>query len=93
MKQRKSPLRRCTGCFQMKPKSDLIRIVSNNTNEICFDNTGKMPGRGAYICADRQCLENAYKKKGLDRSFKKSVPKEVYSNLEIELERIYEQQN
>lgn len=93
MKQRKPPLRRCTGCYEMKPKNDLIRIVSQDTNVICFDSTGKMSGRGAYICANKQCLENAYKKKGLERSFKKSVPKEIYSSLEVELERIYEQQN
>ena len=86
IKQRKVPLRKCTGCQEMKNKKELIRIVQNSTGTFSLDSTGKKPGRGAYICLHSQCLAKAQKTKGLERSFKSSVPKEVYEQLMKELE-------
>ena len=86
MKQRKIPLRKCTGCQEMKNKKDLIRIVRNEAGEFSLDRTGKKPGRGAYICANADCLAKAQKSKGLERSFKAAVPKEVYEQLLREME-------
>ena len=85
MKQRKIPLRKCTGCQEMKNKKEMIRIVHNEEDKFFLDTTGKKPGRGAYICPNIQCLEKAQKSKGLDRSFKKAVPKEVYEQLAKQL--------
>lgn len=85
MKQRKIPLRKCTGCQEMKNKKELIRIVRNEQGEFSLDSTGKKPGRGAYICPTVECLEKAHKTKGLERSFKSAVPKEVYEQLMKEL--------
>ncbi|WMI81688.1 RNase P modulator RnpM [Anaerotignum sp. MB30-C6] len=85
MKQRKIPLRKCTGCQEMKSKKELIRIVRNDEGEFSLDRTGKKPGRGAYICSDSECLTKAQKSKGLERSFKAPVPKEVYEQLLNEL--------
>lgn len=85
MKQRKVPLRKCTGCQQMKNKKELIRIVRNDENEFSLDRTGKKPGRGAYICPTLNCLADAQKSRGLERSFKAPVPKEVYDKLVEEL--------
>lgn len=45
MKQRKVPLRKCTGCQEMKNKKELIRIVRNDAGEFALDRTGKLPGR------------------------------------------------
>ena len=56
MKQRKVPLRKCTGCQEMKDKRELIRIVRNDAGEFSLDRTGKKPGRGAYICPNTECL-------------------------------------
>ncbi len=81
MKQRKIPLRKCTGCQEMKSKKELIRIVRNDAGEFSLDRTGKKPGRGAYICPCGECLTKAQKTKGLERSFKAPVPKEVYEQL------------
>ena len=78
MKQRKIPLRKCTGCQEMKNKKELIRIVRSDEGA----------GRGAYICPSAECLEKARKSKGLERSFKSSVPAEVYEKLREELEQI-----
>ncbi len=85
MKQRKIPLRKCTGCQEMKSKKDLIRIVRNDEGEFSLDRTGKKPGRGAYICPNSECLIKAQKSKGLERSFKAAVPKEVYEQLLTQL--------
>ena len=85
MKQRKIPLRKCTGCQEMKNKKELIRIVRDDEGNYSIDYTGKKAGRGAYICADIECLEKAKKSKGLERSFKTAVPNEVYEQLRNEL--------
>ena len=86
MKQRKIPRRKCTGCQEMKSKKELIRIVRNDAGEFSLDRTGKKPGRGAYICPNGECLAKAQKSKGLERSFKAAVPKDVYEQLLQELE-------
>ena len=86
MIKRKVPLRKCTGCQEMKSKKELIRIVRDDEGGFSLDFTGKKQGRGAYICPSMECLEKARKSKGLERSFKCSVPKEVYEQLQKELE-------
>lgn len=85
MKERKVPLRRCTGCHEMKDKKELIRVVRNDLNEFSLDFTGKKNGRGAYVCSTEECLNKAQKNKGFERSFKSSIPKEIYENLRNEL--------
>ena len=85
MKQRSVPLRKCTGCQEMKDKRQLVRIVKSEDGTFSVDFTGKKPGRGAYICPNIECLEKAKKSKGLERSFKTAVPKDVYEQLREEL--------
>ena len=85
MQQKKIPLRKCTGCCEMKPKKELVRIVRTPEGEIHLDNTGKMNGRGAYICPDLQCLQKARKGRRLEKAFECSVPAEIYDRLETEL--------
>lgn len=86
MKVRKIPLRKCTGCNEMKNKKDMIRIVRDQEGNFSLDFNGKKPGRGAYICPTVECLEKARKNKGLERSFKASVDPEIYEQLRKELE-------
>ena len=74
MKQRKVPLRKCTGWQELKDKRELIRIVRNDAGEFSLDRTWKKPGRVAYICPNTECLAKAQKSKGLERSFKAAVP-------------------
>lgn len=78
---KKMPQRTCTGCREKKEKKDLIRIVINKQGEINVDKTGKMPGRGAYICDNINCLEKAIKTKSLERSFETKIDEEVYEKL------------
>lgn len=81
---RKQPQRACIGCGEMKDKKKLIRVVKTPEGEFVLDTTGKRNGRGAYLCPSEECLEKAIKTKGLDRSFKITVPKEVYDRLREE---------
>ncbi|MBE5961309.1 MAG: YlxR family protein [Lachnospiraceae bacterium] len=85
MNARKVPLRKCTGCGEMKTKKEMIRVIKTPEDEIVLDVTGKKNGRGAYICNDPECLSKAIKSKGLERSLKTAIPKEVYDQLESEL--------
>lgn len=85
---KKIPLRQCVGCGEMKGKKEMMRVLRTEENEICLDVTGKKNGRGAYICRSRECLLKAGKNKGLERSFKMSIPKEVYDTLEKEFESL-----
>ncbi|MCP1101175.1 putative RNA-binding protein YlxR (DUF448 family) [Aequitasia blattaphilus] len=86
--KKKIPLRKCVGCGEMKSKKEMIRVVKNDQGEFFLDSTGKKNGRGAYICPQKSCLEMAMKNKGLERSFKQSIPVEIYEVLEKELEDI-----
>ncbi len=86
MKQRKIPLRKCTGCNEMKNKKEMIRIVRDQEGNFSLDFHGKKPGRGAYICPNKACLAQAEKNKGLERSFKTAVDKSIYEQLRKEFD-------
>ena len=85
---KKIPLRQCIGCGEMKGKKEMMRVLKTAEDEICLDITGKKNGRGAYLCIQKDCLQKARKNKGLERSFKMSIPAEVYDALEKEFEDI-----
>ena len=88
MTNKKVPMRQCVGCAEMKSKKDLLRVIKTPEDEIVLDVTGRKNGRGAYICASMECLQNAQKRKGLERSLKVAIPTEVYQNLEMEMSKI-----
>jgi predicted RNA-binding protein YlxR (DUF448 family) len=85
---KKVPMRKCVGCQEMKSKKEMIRVLKTSEKEFVLDATGKKNGRGAYICPSKECFVKAVKSKGLERSFKHSIPKEVYEKLEKELDAI-----
>lgn len=87
---KKVPLRQCIGCGEMKSKKEMMRILKTPEDEIVLDMTGKKNGRGAYLCKQRECLLKARKNKGLERSFKMSIPNEIYDNLEGEFDKTNE---
>jgi len=78
---RQPPERTCMGCNVKKPKKEFIRIVKNKDNEINIDRTGKMPGRGAYICDNIECLEKLIKSKRLEKVFETKISDEIYEKL------------
>ena len=78
---KKIPQRTCMGCNEKKDKKDLIRIVKNKDNEILVDKTGKLNGRGVYICNNVECLEKLKKSKRLNRVFETNISDEIYESL------------
>ena len=85
MTPKRIPMRKCTGCGELKPKKELIRVIVTPEGSIELDATGKKNGRGAYICPKEDCFGAARKHKGLEKSLKKAIPAEVYDLLEKEL--------
>ena len=85
---KKVPMRKCVGCGEMKSKKEMMRVLKTVDEEFVLDATGKKNGRGAYLCFSKECFEKAVKGKGLERSFKQSIPKEVYEKLEKELDSL-----
>ena len=88
MSDKKIPERMCVVCRAHKEKRDLLRVVLNKEEGMLVDLSGKKNGRGAYVCKSKDCLTLARKNKGLERSFKMSIPKEVYDTLEEEFENL-----
>lgn len=82
---KKIPMRMCLGCNEMKPKKELIRVVKSPEGDISLDLIGKKPGRGAYICADPQCLNKARKARRFEKNFSCRISDEVYDAMEKEL--------
>lgn len=81
---KKIPLRQCIGCNEMKAKKEMLRILKTTEGDMVLDTTGKLNGRGAYICKNSECLKKAIKQKGIERSFKMEIDKSVYEKLEKE---------
>lgn len=81
MKTKKTPTRKCIGCEENKEKSNLIRIVKNKDDKIFIDKIGKANGRGVYICDSSKCLKKAMDNKGIERSLKSKVEKDIYNEL------------
>ena len=82
---RRVPLRNCTGCNEMKPKQELVRVVRSPEGEVSLDLTGKKPGRGAYVCRNAECLAKARKAKRFEKAFACAIPDEVFDRMEGEL--------
>lgn len=80
----KIPMRTCIACRQEKPKRDMLRVVKNAEGEIRLDFSGKLPGRGAYLCNGADCVARLRKYKLLHKAFSCEVPEEVYARIEEE---------
>ena len=95
---KKVPLRKCTGCGEMKPKRELIRVVKAPDKQgedgaaeqggVSLDLTGKKSGRGAYVCKSVECFEKARKARRFERSLSCKIPEEVYEQMSAELQNI-----
>lgn len=82
MPTRRIPMRKCTGCNEMKPKKELVRVVRSPEGEVSLDLTGKKPGRGAYVCRNAACLAKARKARRFERAFDCAIPDTVYDTME-----------
>ena len=85
---KKIPMRQCVGCREMKPKKELIRVVRSPEGAVSLDFTGKLPGRGAYVCPDAECLKRAKRSKALERAFSAPLPEDVWQALEAQMKEV-----
>ena len=87
MKSRQIPLRTCIACREEKPKRDILRVVRNAEGKIDLDFSGKLPGRGAYLCDSAECIKRLRRYRLLNKAFSAEVPEEVYLRIEEEYAR------
>lgn len=84
--QKKIPMRQCMGCQERKAKKELIRVVRTPEGNVCLDFSGKLNGRGAYLCPNSECLKRAMKSRVLDRKLEVAIPQDIYDRLAREME-------
>lgn len=89
MRQKHVPMRTCVGCRTSHPKRDLIRVVRDPSGQVHLDLTGKLSGRGAYLCPQEECLERAVKGRQLERALEITISKEILNDLK----RVLNEQN
>ena len=85
---KKIPMRQCVGCREMKEKKALIRVVKSPEGAVSLDFRGKLPGRGAYVCPNPECLKRARKNRALERAFSSLILDEVWENLEAQMKEV-----
>jgi len=87
MKVKKIPLRTCVITKERLPKKELLRVVRTPEGQVVVDEVGKINGRGAYIKRDVQVLEQARKKKVLERHLECTINDDVYEDIKQILEK------
>ena len=87
MKNRKTPMRRCAGGMESKPKGELVRIAYYE-GKLSVDPTGKAKGRGVYHCHNKECVEKAKKRHSLQRSFNADIAPEELEKVFLELSEL-----
>ncbi len=88
---KKIPERKCLGCNTRRPKNELIRVVRTKDGNVTLDKTGKLSGRGAYLCNELSCFSKARKAKRFESNLEISIPPEIYDALEAMFEKEEEQ--
>ena len=85
LKTKKIPMRMCSGCRESKPKSELIRVVRTPEGNIIVDKTGKVSGRGAYLCKNEECFKKSVKSKALSRALEVNINDDVFEAIAKEI--------
>jgi len=75
------PQRTCVICRRTAPKRELVRLVRGADGEIVVDRTGKLPGRGAYVCRSEECARSGVSKKAIERALKARTSPEALDRL------------
>ena len=75
------PNRMCAVCRERKEKRELLRVARSKDGVLRIDVEGKLPGRGAYICKEGDCLKTAEKRRALERSFGEKTDSNIYREL------------
>lgn len=75
------PLRTCVGCRRERPKREMVRVVRTPAGTVNVDTTGKLAGRGAYICPQRSCWEQALKRRRLEAALHTTIDPDAHQGL------------
>ena len=86
-KVRKVPQRQCVACGQMRGKRDLVRVVRTPAGEVRVDATGKLSGRGAYVCPEAACVDRALREGRLAGALERAISEDVARHLREALVR------
>lgn len=81
-------MRTCVACGATNNKSQLVRIVRGADGTVTLDESGRAPGRGAYVCQSRSCLEAAHRSHALDRALKVRVDEASWARLEQQFDML-----
>ena len=79
--KRHVPLRSCVNCGNRTAKGELIRIVATPQGRVEIDPTGKLPGRGAYLCADGKCVQASLKRGRIDYALRTKLKDEEWAKV------------
>ena len=79
-----NPQRTCIACRKKGDKRDFIRVVKTPEGNFVLDKTGKINGRGAYVCNSSECIAKCKKTHALDRAFKQEISDQIYDKLIME---------
>lgn len=82
---KKQPIRTCLGCRERSGKSSFVRIVKNKEGSVLVDESGRLPGRGAYICLTDECINKGLKKKVIDKALKTNISVSVLDEFKKEI--------
>jgi predicted RNA-binding protein YlxR (DUF448 family) len=83
---KKIPMRMCVACREMRAKKDLMRVVRTGEGVLELDRTGRLNGRGAYLCRDAACLRKAVKTRALERALEAPTTEALLASLSGEVE-------
>jgi predicted RNA-binding protein YlxR (DUF448 family) len=67
-------VRTCVGCREEGTKTSLVRLVRGADGTVHLDPPGRAPGRGAYLHLTERCIDQARRRKALERALKAKVP-------------------
>ncbi len=86
-KVRKIPLRSCVACGRVRPKRELVRVVRTPSGAPAVDTTGKVSGRGAYVCPEHACVERALRERRFDVVLETPIPEAIADVLRQVMQR------
>lgn len=76
--------RTCIACGATQQKGQLLRVVRVKDGGVQFDASGRVAGRGAYVCSPA-CLDTARKARKLERALRCAVTEEDYERVRREM--------
>ena len=87
----KVPVRMCVACRKKASKKEMARFVLDENNKPIFDITGKVSGRGANLCPDMKCFDEAVEKGSFGRVWKVSVDEKDWARVRDDFKKYLDQ--